>query len=357
MVNCEVETLFHLPSSVHLADYQRMGSYSYSSASVGVRNRIREALQLVRIARRPPESAVDWTIGLYENTKERIREQAGVTLSGLRGLEIGPGQQLGSLRCFSLENDMVAIDTDVIAAEASPLTYVRMVRHNSFLRTAKTIARKALGVDRRFRKTLLRRLGAPAFPTTPVLRMSATEMTFPQESFDFVYSHSVFEHIDDPAAALAEIERVLRPGGVAYVSVHLYTSHAGSHDPKLLADGIPVPPLWPHLRPAFAHTVHPNTYLNRLTLAEWRDLFEAAFPGVTYVADRQDEELGDALRELRAAGELTEYTDEELLTVNLIAIWRKPDGAEETAPRESGISMPRPSAEPDVGPQRRRASA
>ena len=335
-----------------------MGSYSYSSASVGVRNRVRELVQLARIARRPPESAVDWTISLYENTRDRIRDQTGVTISGLRGLEIGPGQQLGSLRCFSLENDMVAIDTDVIAAGASLLTYVRMLRHNSLLRTAKTVARKSLGVDRRFRKTLLRRLGAPTFPATSVLRMSATEMTFPQESFDFVYSHSVFEHIDDPGAALAEIDRVLRPGGVAYVSVHLYTSHAGSHDPKLLADGVAVPPLWPHLRPAFAHTVHPNTYLNRLSLSEWRELFESLLPGATFLADRQDEELGDALRELRAAGELEEYTDEELLTVNFIAVWRKPDEAEESAPRESGVSNMRPRGEElSVEPQRRRAAS
>lgn len=341
-------------------DIRRMGRYSYSSASVGLGNRVREVVQLARIARRPPESGVDWTLGLYESTKDRIRKNTGVTLSGLRGLEIGPGQQLGCLRCFSLENDMLAIDTDVIAADGGALTYLRMLRHNSLLRTAKTVARRALGVDRRFRETLRRRLQVRELPKAPVVRMSATQMTFPKESFDFVYSHSVFEHIDDPGAALREIERVLRPGGVAYVSVHLYTSHSGSHDPKVLADGAPVAPLWPHLRPHLTSTVHPNTFLNRLSLGAWRELFESVFPGVAFVADRQDDELSDALRELRAAGELSEYTDEELMTVNFVAIWRKPEeAAEELAPTKSGVGLvgaPREEAESGENERERRAA-
>lgn len=42
---------------------------------------------------------------------------------------------------------------------------------------------------------------------------AAGELPFPDESFDAVVVCLVFEHIDDAAGALAEVARVLRPGG------------------------------------------------------------------------------------------------------------------------------------------------
>lgn len=38
-------------------------------------------------------------------------------------------------------------------------------------------------------------------------------LTFPDDSFDVVVSQDVMEHVADPAAAMTEIARVLRPGG------------------------------------------------------------------------------------------------------------------------------------------------
>jgi SAM-dependent methyltransferase len=46
-----------------------------------------------------------------------------------------------------------------------------------------------------------------------IARASATEIPFPDESFDLVFSHGVLHHVPDIAAAQAEISRVLRPGG------------------------------------------------------------------------------------------------------------------------------------------------
>lgn len=60
---------------------------------------------------------------------------------------------------------------------------------------------------------------------------SATELPFLDDSFDAVFSLSVLEHIKDPFLAASEIQRVLKPQGIAYVNVpfeipvHGYPNH------------------------------------------------------------------------------------------------------------------------------------
>ena len=47
-----------------------------------------------------------------------------------------------------------------------------------------------------------------------LVMMDAREMNFPDNSFDMVFSFHTLEHIPGPQIALAEMSRVLRPGGV-----------------------------------------------------------------------------------------------------------------------------------------------
>lgn len=46
-----------------------------------------------------------------------------------------------------------------------------------------------------------------------------TKMTFPDNSFDFIYASHVLEHVQDDFQALAEIKRVLKPQGIAILPV------------------------------------------------------------------------------------------------------------------------------------------
>jgi SAM-dependent methyltransferase len=48
------------------------------------------------------------------------------------------------------------------------------------------------------------------------------DLNFPDHFFDVVYAAQVFEHLPEPKADLAEIRRILRPGGLLYVDVPNY---------------------------------------------------------------------------------------------------------------------------------------
>jgi SAM-dependent methyltransferase len=291
---------------------------------MGVASRAREIFHLARKAVESPNAGVMSTLRAVGVAEHRVAEATGVRVENLKILEIGPGQRLRHLRCFAAKNEVVGIDTDVIP-QGRPSDYARMLYASPPIRSAKTLTRKILRQDARFNAALAAALGVSSFPRISVHEMSATNMEFADSTFGGVFSWSVFEHIDDPAASIEEVKRVLRPGGVAYISLHLYTSHSGQHDAKICAEGRPVPPLWPHLRPEHQHTVRPSAFLNRLRLHEWHELFDRIMPGTHFVHERQDHEIGDGLEKLSRAGELSQYTDEELMTVNMVAIWKKPE--------------------------------
>jgi SAM-dependent methyltransferase len=297
------------------------GRYSYSSMRMGLVARTEEFLQLAKAAVQPVGPGVTITLDTVRTMRERVLEQTGLRLDGLKVLEIGPGQCPQRLRILTTTNDTVGIDTDIVPQGFGE--YLKMIRYSPVIRSVKTLGRKMLARDARADWVLAKELKVRKLPALNLVQMSATKMSFSDKSFDFCCSFSVFEHIDDPGAALREVARVLKPGGVAYISIHLYTSHTGQHDPKIFADGgQPIPPVWPHLRPEFEHTVHPSTYLNKVSLDEWRSLFAREMPGTKFLHER-DDSAGE-LAKLRAQGELAKYTDDELTTVNLLGIWKKP---------------------------------
>ena len=63
-----------------------------------------------------------------------------------------------------------------------------------------------------------------------VTRGSAEALPFDDASFDAVTMIGVIEHIDDDSAALREIHRVLRPGGVAILLTSAYQFLWTAHD-------------------------------------------------------------------------------------------------------------------------------
>ncbi|MGQ9368518.1 class I SAM-dependent methyltransferase [Azospirillum sp. ST 5-10] len=62
-------------------------------------------------------------------------------------------------------------------------------------------------------------VGADIRPLPGQVRADMRSLQFDSATFDLVYASHVLEHIDDDAHALAEVRRVLRPGGVAILPV------------------------------------------------------------------------------------------------------------------------------------------
>lgn len=307
--------------------------FSYTSLKMGINRRISELWNLYEWRTKASKNRTELVrvmIAQLQHTEKMIFEHADLKLTGgVNVLEIGPGQKCYAMRYFAAKNSNVTgIDMDKIVSGFDLLGYYRMWRINGVIRVIKTLGNKILGFDRKFHQELLKQLGSQSLPKLKVLAMDASNMNFKDASFDVVYSHSVFEHLVEPGDVIDEVVRVLKPGGCAYLTIHLYTSESGCHDPRIFSGNRSYIPLWSHLRPQHENKVQPNAYLNQLRMNQWDQLFTTRMPGAVMEKLRPSkaklEQLHTSLKKIRDNGELQEYTDDELLTVSYVAIWQKP---------------------------------
>ena len=184
---------------------------SYTSQRTNLGTLCREALSLYRTQSNDVSEQVSGVLTHLRSLEKRIREKHGLLLQDCDLLDIGVGQLLVQLQYFGRNNRVVGIDFDVIAQGFNPLQYIEMFWLNGWRRTAKTAARKLLGIDRRYATELKRQLNVASLPRQKVLRMDACKMDFAEASFDFVHCQSVFHHLPTPALAIEEIKRVLKP--------------------------------------------------------------------------------------------------------------------------------------------------
>jgi SAM-dependent methyltransferase len=299
---------------------------SYSDRHLGMVGRTRELFTLWQSKREDVPGQVRQVLTEMENSQSEMEHALGGAVQNKDILVIGPGQQLLEMSFFARHNRVTGIDLDVIPQHPSAREYLKMFRNNGSIRTLKTMGRKAMGYDRTLRREVERQ-GLTVDDNPTIVAMDAAAMTFPDGSFDCVFSHSCFEHLSQPDDVIRQVTRVLRPGGFAHVDVHLYTSDSGCHDVRIFRGRRESIPPWSHLRPRYRHLVQPNSYLNEISLSQWRDLFSQQWPGVTFrLRPEQDPAIQSALAPLQANGELKEYQDEELLSPYLVAEWVKPNG-------------------------------
>lgn len=109
--------------------------------------------------------------------------------------------------------------------------------------TALSLAEEAdfvvgLDLEARFRDSGTRLAREKGVDRVAFVQGDGARLPFADGTFDVVFSHSVLEHVASALGYLGECHRVLRPGGVLYLSTAPYLSLAGAHLPRLL---VPVP--------------------------------------------------------------------------------------------------------------------
>jgi SAM-dependent methyltransferase len=292
-------------------------SDSYTSGGQSIRDHLRQITTLRGRYTQNCELLVAQTLREIGQAEARIYDQYRVRVADLDVLELGPGQLLGQIPYLSRRNRVSAADRDVIAWGFHPAQYARMLGRNGIVRAFKTVGRKVMGVDRRYHKHLCRTLGIRSLPGFTIRQENADSLSFPDDSFDLVYSRAVFQHLPAPVDAIREIKRILRPGGVAYISLHPFTSPTGCLDPRVLYGRIENElGLWPHLRPEWKDKVKPNAYVNGLGLRDWRRIFTEQSPCPVFFLSPVDEEYFPLAAALKDTGHLQNYSIEELTTMH-----------------------------------------
>lgn len=253
---------------------------------------------------------------------ETILEPHMPAFEGKRALDVGCGMlQWQTIMLHSKGAEVTGIDMEYTRADRRPDKYWNILRTNGMERALKTAY-----WDYFYRWRYLKALQACApFTLNPKkldLRQHLAErIPFDDNMFDLVVSHEVFEHIADIHAAAQEIKRVLKPGGMAYVNVHLFPSISGGHNMEWkFPDTEPsetVPP-WDHLREN-KFPEHPS-WLNEHRERDYRAVFEELFEIVVWEASTYE---GKSLLTPEIKAELKDYSEDELLKKGVIMLVRK----------------------------------
>ena len=96
----------------------------------------------------------------------------------------------------------------------------------------------ALDLVNRFGDAGVRLTGERGIGNLRFLQADGQYLPFASDTFDWVFSHAVIEHVADAPRYLRECGRVLKPGGRMYLSTAPYLSFAGAHLPRLR---VPIP--------------------------------------------------------------------------------------------------------------------
>jgi SAM-dependent methyltransferase len=178
---------------------------------------------------------------------------------------------------------------------------------------------------RGMRQIYARQLGlsAKAMSESGLVTGNVGLLPFRCDSFDLAISSAAFEHFLDVPSVVAEMHRVLRPGGMAWVSIHLFTSPTGGHNisftefpVRILPPGVEP---WDHLR---RRTLPFTVPLNKWRKHQYIEAFSRHFDILTTYCARRE---GEQWLTPEVLAELSGYTTDELTCVDFVIVARKHD--------------------------------
>jgi SAM-dependent methyltransferase len=289
---------------------------------IPLRNKIESGYNIFKAHRGRDFSNAAYEVGYHRDLIGYRATYVETPLAQARILDLGCGQTATQTALFHADGAKVTgIDVEIATYAMGLRTFVRTLRRHGRERAFKSLARHVL-FDRRFFHDLSKEYGRPiSFKNLDVRIMDATAMDFADSTFDFIDSNAVFEHMNDVPAAVREMNRVLKPGGLAVVTPHLFPSLSGGHNlewrrPDAQAAKNVEP--WDHLRKN-RHRV--AAYMNGLKLSEYREHFHAAMDVIDeqLVVEGERHLTPELEAELGAKG----YTREDLLTRTVTFLARK----------------------------------
>jgi len=275
--------------------------------------------------------AVDTLFERFAEYDSYLKEYASTTLRDATILEIGFGARPYRLMALtSLGYDATGVDLDQPTLHGTRRELTAIYKRNGFERALKTLVRSTLfdARERRALAKLLRQRGSElVIQDDRYIVMDSTSSQFDdimrKQPVDLIVSEDVFEHI--PTDALGElVARMgswLTPDGIALIRPNVFTGITGGHlvewyppvDDRRRRRSEP----WEHLR---KNRYVANTFLNKLTRADFRRLFSEHFDILEEHALIPDLGREYATPEVRA--ELREFSDEELFSNQVLFVLR-----------------------------------
>ena len=298
------------------------GPSGYTTSKLGARGRLREYARLVTVHRNPHRD-VEAVASTLTRAIDRIEAELGRPIQGCRVVDVGAGQRRIAASVFAAAGcTAIALDAEVVPSRLTIRTTVGLARREGAVRATKTVARRALGLDRRFGELLCARLGVRQLSPPASVCMDACELGLRGEAVDVVFSRCLFEHLGDPAKAATELARVLRPGGLMYLAINPFTGPLGAHDPDVMSGRVPMD--WAHVQRCPSRRSTSNAFLNRWRVSDYERMFAELLPGCSVASwSPPDCELEARLSQLVDAGELDGFARSELLAREVVVVWRK----------------------------------
>ena len=256
---------------------------------------------------------------LYLRWREHLAQLGMADVRGREVLDIGTGDRAPMSLLFATAGARVT-SLDTLPIEFGwrrPLMWWRVAKTEGSRRAIVAATRDVLHTFRYWRHLKTRAGQSLPFSDITLVRGDAAHLPNRDSSFDLVVSSAVWEHLPDVAGATREVDRVLRPNGIAAILIALFPGIRGGHHAE-----------WHTANPGTHREIRPwdHLYPNRvplpLYLNGWRESqYRTVLGSSLAVIEWEDGEMEgrDYLTE-RVSRELSEFSERDLL-LSWITVW------------------------------------